>query len=136
MSRCLHKTGVLELAEPHRAGYFGTIPIEDAFPVRFHGHGLPKRSQPTPWWKAVWHLVVEIWVGSLLFAVLFTPAVLLDLAVKWLRANAQISEFLIALLTWTKYSIAVLDAALYLVFLLNMAWHFWNELHWGHTDHG
>src|SRR4051794_6061387 len=91
--------------------------------------------QPAPWWKPVWKLVVEVWVGSALFAVLFAPAVALDLAVKSLKTSAGVSEFLLGLLTWTKYTIAVIDALLYVVFMLNMAWHFLNEMRWRHATH-
>lgn len=90
---------------------------------------------PDPWWKPVWKLVVEVWVGSGLFAVLFAPAVALDLTVKALKTSWQVSDFLLTLLTWTKYAIAGVDALLYIVFMLNMAWHFLNELRWRHPDH-
>ncbi len=90
----------------------------------------PPGQQPHPWYKAVWDLVVEVWVGSLLFAILFTPAVGLDLSVKWLKTSSGASEFLLTLLTWTKYTIAVIDALLYVVFILNMAWRFLNKLQW------
>jgi len=80
-------------------------------------------------------LVVEVWIGSLLFAIIFAPAVGLDLAVKWLRTSSGASEFLLELLTWTKYTIAVLDALLYVVFMLNMAWRFVTELRWRTKDH-
>lgn len=93
-------------------------------------------QQPTPWWKPVWDLVVEVWVGSFLFAILFTPAVGLDLGVKALKTSWEVSEFLIGLLTWTKYTIAVLDALLYVGFMFNMAWRFINELRWRNTSHG
>jgi hypothetical protein len=89
-----------------------------------------------PWWKPVWKLVVEVWVGSILFAIIFTPAIVLDLAIGWLKTSSGASEFLIVLLTWTKYTIAVLDALLYVGFMLNMAWRFTNELQWRKTDHG
>jgi hypothetical protein len=102
-------------------------------------------QQPRPWWKPpwalpvwaqpVWALVVEVWVGSFLFAIIFAPAVGLDLAVKGLKSSFEVSDFLIGLLTWTKYTIAVLDALLYVVFMVNMAWRFLNELRWG-KDHG
>ena len=36
------------------------------------------RPQTDPWWKPVWDLVVEVWIGSVLFAVIFAPAVVLD----------------------------------------------------------
>jgi hypothetical protein len=91
--------------------------------------------QPRPWYKAVWDLVVEVWAGSVLFAIIFAPAVGLDLAVKWLKTSTGTSEFLLGLLTWTKYAIAVLDALLYVVFMVNMAWRFVNELRWRPTKH-
>lgn len=94
----------------------------------------PGRQQPA-WWKPVWDLVVEVWVGSFLFAILFAPAVGLDLCVKWLKSSWEISEFLLGLLTWTKYTVAVLDAMLYVVFILNMAWRFLNQLGWRKANH-
>ncbi len=96
-------------------------------------------GQPTPrwwWWKPVWDLVVEVWVGSALFAIIFAPAVGLDLTVKWLKTSSGASEFLLDLLTWTKYTIAVLDALLYVSFMANMAWRFRNELWRRKTNHG
>jgi hypothetical protein len=50
----------------------------------------------------VWDLVVEVWVGSILFAILFTTAVGLDLSVRLLKSSGEVSEFLLGLLTWTK----------------------------------
>lgn len=95
----------------------------------------PSGQGPRPWYKAVWALVVEVWIGSALFAILFAPAVGLDLAVKWLKTSSGTSEFLLGLLTGTKYAIAVLDALLYLIFMGNMAWRFLNELRWKEADH-
>jgi hypothetical protein len=93
-------------------------------------------QQSPAWWKPVWDLVIEVWVGSLLFAILFTPAVVLDLAIGWLKTSWKVSDFLIELLTWTKYTIAVIDAMLYVSFILNMAWRFMSELWRRRTDHG
>src|SRR5437870_12451677 len=92
-------------------------------------------QQNHPWWKPVWDLVVEVWVGSALFAILFAPAVGLDLAVQWLQTSSGASEFLVGLLTWTKYTIAILDVLLYVGFMLNMAWRFMNELRWSKKNH-
>jgi hypothetical protein len=97
---------------------------------------LTPGQQAPAWWKPVWDLVVEVWVGSILFAILFAPAVGLDLAVKSLKSSWDVSEFLITLLTWTKYTVAVLDAALYVIFILNMAWRFINQLRWNKGNHG
>ena len=96
----------------------------------------PSSGQQTPaWWKPVWDLVVEVWVGSLLFAIIFAPAIGLDLAVKWLKTHSEVSEFLANLLTWTKYIIAVIDTLLYIGFMLNMAWRFVQQLRWSRTNH-
>jgi hypothetical protein len=80
--------------------------------------------------KPVLELVVHVLVGSLLFTVIFAPAVGLDLLVRWLKTTAEVSEFLLSLLTWTKYAIAVIDALLYVGFMINMAWQFIHELRW------
>jgi hypothetical protein len=70
-------------------------------------------------------------VGSLLFAIIFAPAVGLDLAVKWLQNTLEVSEFLAVLLTWTKYLVASIDAFLYVVFMLRMGWDFVRKMLWG-----
>src|SRR4051794_30842540 len=88
---------------------------------------VPPKQQPH-WWRPVWDLVIEVWIGSLLFAILFAPAVVLDLGLAGLKEKWSVSEFLVGLLTWTKYTIAVLDALLYVAFIVNMAWRFINEL--------
>jgi hypothetical protein len=96
---------------------------------------IAPRPTPRPWYKVVWALVVEVWVGSALFAVLFAPAVGLDLIVNWLKTSSGASEFILGLLTLTKYAIAIVDALLYVVFILNMAWRFVNELRWRDNSH-
>src|ERR1700735_3084479 len=95
----------------------------------------PPDQQTKAWYKPVWDLVVEVWIGSALFAIIFAPAVGLDLAVKWLKTSSGASEFLVGLFTWAKDPISVLDALLYVGFMLNMAWRFLNELRWGKTNH-
>ena len=93
-------------------------------------------GQPTPaWWEPVWELVVHVLVGSVLLAIIFAPAVGLDLTVKWLKTTLEVSEFLAILLTWTKYVIAGIDALLYIVFMLRMGWLFVNKLFWGMPHH-
>jgi len=93
-------------------------------------------EQPPPaWWEPVWELVVHVLVGSLLFAVIFAPAVALDPAVKWLKTSLEVSDFLATLLTWTKYIIASIDALLYVIFMLRMGWLFVSKLLWGNSRH-
>lgn len=90
----------------------------------------PETKAPT-WWEPVWELVIHVLVGSLLFAIIFAPAVGLDLLVKWLEKDLGISDFLAKLLTWTKYAIASIDAILYVIFMLRMGWLFVKKLFWG-----
>ena len=82
---------------------------------RGHGWWEPARDIMVP----VWELVIHVVVGSLLFAIIFTPAVILDFLVEWLKGN--LSEFLAHLLTWTKYAVAIIDVVLYLLFMVVMA---------------
>jgi hypothetical protein len=83
------------------------------------------------WWEPVWELVVRVTVGSLLFAIIFAPAVGLDLAVGWLKANTAVSDFIVWLLTATKIAVGVIDAVLYVLFMLRMGWVFVRKLFWG-----
>jgi hypothetical protein len=72
--------------------------------------------QPAPhlgshrWWEPVLELVVHVVIGSSLFAIIFTPAVILDLTLNWLKHSLKISDFLTVLLTYTKYCVGALDA--------------------------
>jgi hypothetical protein len=92
------------------------------------------RGQNPRWWVPVLNLVVHIVLGSLLFAVIFTPAVLLDFLVQWLKAETNISEFLATLLTGAKITLALIDTALYFLWVLRMSWLFVREL-WGFEHH-
>lgn len=96
-------------------------------------------AQPGPkapaWWEPLWELVVHVLVGSLLFAIIFAPAVGLDLTVKWLKDSFAVSEFVSTLLTWTKYVVGVIDAVLYVAFMANMGWLFLSKLSWSKLAH-
>jgi len=87
-------------------------------------------NQVPNWWKPVWELVIHVLVGSGLFALVFAPAIGLDLVIRWIKEETLISEFLATLLTWTKVVVAVTDAGLYVVFILRMAWLFIIQI-WG-----
>jgi hypothetical protein len=95
---------------------------------------LPNTSNRSVWWEPVWELVVHVVVGSLLFAIIFAPAILLDFLVQWLKETLNVSEFLVTLLTWTKFIIAVMDVGLYLLFMVRMAWLFAVKL-WKRESH-
>ncbi|MCI0700261.1 MAG: hypothetical protein L0241_04175 [Planctomycetia bacterium] len=75
----------------------------------------------TRWWEPVWELVVHVFVGSFLFAVIAIPAVAIDLGVTWIKKTLEPSEFLVDLLTVVKYIVALIDALHYVVFLIGTA---------------
>jgi hypothetical protein len=78
------------------------------------------------WLYPLIELVVHVWVGSLLFALVFTPAVGLEFGIKWLEG--QVSETLLAVLKATKVAAVILDAVLYIAFLIYMGVLFVREL--------
>ncbi|MBY0456703.1 MAG: hypothetical protein K2V38_05160 [Gemmataceae bacterium] len=78
------------------------------------------------WLYPLIELVVHVWVGSLLFALVFAPAVALEVGIKWLEG--RVSETLLAVLKATKVAAVVLDALLYVVFLVYMGTLFVREL--------
>lgn len=80
--------------------------------------GSSPESTYKKWWVPVWELVVHVFIGSFLFAVIAVPGVGLDLGVKWLKEELRPSEFTIDLLTWVKYAALAIDGFLYIVFLL------------------
>jgi len=96
----------------------------------------PLAGQPAPpqsshkWWEPVLELVTHVVIGSFLFAIIFTPAVLLDLALNWLKHTLQISDFLAVLLIYTKYFVGALDAFLYISWMFNLSWLFFRKLKW------
>jgi hypothetical protein len=87
-----------------------------------------RQSRFPSWWVPSWKLLGHVIGGSLLFAALVVPAVVLDLAVVWMKQTISISDFLAILLTIVKYVIAVLDAFLYLALMIKMGWDFFREI--------
>ena len=78
------------------------------------------------WLYPLIELVVHVWVGSLLFALVFAPAVALEFGIKLLEG--RVSETLLAVLKVTKVVAVVLDAVLYAIFLIFMGVLFVREL--------
>ncbi|HEV8060989.1 MAG TPA: hypothetical protein VGP68_14005 [Gemmataceae bacterium] len=87
------------------------------------------------WWEPLWELVIHVLVGSLLFAVIFAPAIGLEFLVRWLVESLQVSETLSRILTFTKYAVAAIDAVLYILFMVKMGWDFVRKLFWGLPHH-
>jgi hypothetical protein len=84
-------------------------------------------AERRPWWLApLVDLVIHVLVGSVLFAVIFAPAVALEFAIEAL-AN-RISDTLMLILKVTKVTIAAIDAMLYIVFMVRMGVEFIRDL--------
>jgi hypothetical protein len=88
----------------------------------------PPEQPPDSWWEPIWELVVHVLIGSVLFAIIFAPAVGLDLAVRWLKTSLDVSEPLLILLTSVKYFVAGVDALVYVAYILRMTWRFLRKL--------
>lgn len=80
-----------------------------------------------PWWLApLIDLVIHLLIGSVLFAVVFAPAVVLELLLE--AVKGQISETLMAILKATKIAVAGIDAVLYIAFIVRMGIEFLRDL--------
>lgn len=110
-------------------------PYEQEEALRRRGNHRRRVGQSHSWWKPVLELVIHVLVGSFLFAAIFAPAIGLDLLIHWLKEKYKVSEFLLALLTYMKYFVAGVDAFLYALFILKMAWLFIRNMIWGEPDH-
>ena len=89
----------------------------------------PKQAESIYW--LIWELIVHVFVGSALFALIFVPAIGLDYVLHLLKQNfAEMSETLNTILVSVKYAIAGLDALTYLILLVNMCWNFVRKLKW------
>lgn len=100
-----------------------------------HQPGSSAAPKKHKWWEPVLELVMHVLIGSLLFAVIFTPAVLLDLGLGWLKSKYHISDFLANLLVYTKYFVGGLDALLYVIWMVNLSWLFVGKLKWKVPSH-
>lgn len=84
-------------------------------------------AENRPWWLApLLDLIVHVLVGSLLFAVIFAPAVALELLLK--EIEGRISDTLMTILKVTKVAVAIIDALLYIIFIARMGIEFVREL--------
>jgi hypothetical protein len=71
---------------------------------------------------SIWRFLTHVLVGSFLFAVTFAPAVGLDLLIRWLKDEVQVSEGLAFILSVVKYLLAGIDAVVYLGFVVRKSW--------------
>ena len=67
------------------------------------------------WWHPISHLAGHIVVGSILFCIVAVPAVVLAIALKYLR-TLEVPEFTITVLTMLDHTILVGDCLLFVVY--------------------
>lgn len=73
------------------------------------------------WWKPLVEFLIQVILGSLLFVIIFAPAVGLNFLVKWLSAQG-ITSLLVYIVTAAEYILVLIDLAVYVAFLLRTAW--------------
>lgn len=81
-------------------------------------------------WKPAWKFAIHVVLSSVLFALIFVVALLLDFGAKELKESASPSEYLIWLLTGAKYIVATVDVVVYVSLVITMSVEFLRELWW------
>ena len=81
------------------------------------------------WWAPLVEFAVHVTVGTAIFLVIAVPAVLLDLATGWLKAQG-LHELISGGLVGMKFVLFGLDLALFMVYLANASWKFLKKLEW------
>lgn len=80
-----------------------------------------------PWWSPIVHAFTHALVGTAIFIIIAAAAVLLGVFVKWLELFG-VSTYVVGVLTLLEYAIVTIDAAGYLVYLVNTGYQAWKEL--------
>ena len=80
---------------------------------------MPAQNHAPNWWHPVWEFVIHVLIGSVLFAIIATPAIGLDFGMQWLETK-EVSWGVIYILAGVKYAVLLLDCGLYLYFLWKM----------------
>jgi hypothetical protein len=74
-------------------------------------------DQPSAWWLTLWEFAVHVIVGTLLFLIIYAPAVGLNFLVHWMTSK-EIDRFVIVVVQGAEYALIIADSALYLAFLI------------------
>jgi len=77
--------------------------------------------------RLVWHFVIHILVGTILFIVIGAAVVALHWFVTWMAAQG-VSDYLITVLQGLEYAVFALDALAYVWFLVRVSWKFLREI--------
>lgn len=77
--------------------------------------------------KLVWHFVIHIFVGTVLFMAIGAAVVALHWFVTWMAAQG-VSSYLITVLQGLEYAVFALDTLAYVWFLVRVSWKFLREI--------
>lgn len=64
-------------------------------------------------WAAVVHFAVHALIGLAIFAIIASPAVVLNFVIKFIQSHGA-SSYIVNVLTFVEYSVITIDALLYL----------------------
>lgn len=74
-------------------------------------------------WKGIIkHFFIHVLTGIAIFAIIAIPAILLDIAIRFLKSS-EIDNIIVWALIIAKYIIFFMDLMLFLVFMGRISWH-------------
>jgi len=73
------------------------------------------------WWFPLWEFLIHVTVGTGIFVLIGTPAIMLDRLIHWLSTK-NISIFIIYGLKFSEYTLFIADIILFFVFIARTAW--------------
>jgi len=96
------------------------VPIVSAVPA------IPAETQDKPWWAPIAHFAAHTLVGTAIFIIIGLPAVGLSLGIEWL-ARLGVPAFPLSVLSLLEESLCVIDAGLFLVYIILTSYHAFKE---------
>jgi hypothetical protein len=79
-----------------------------------------------PWWAPIAHFAAHTTVGTAIFVIIGIPAVALSFGVDWLGAHG-FPPFPVMVLHFVEEALCVVDACLFLVYILVTSYHAFRE---------
>lgn len=72
------------------------------------------------WWEPIWAFAVHSIVGTTVFVLIAVPAILLNVAIKWL-GERNVSPYLLGGLACAEYLLFTVDLLLFVIFIIRTA---------------
>jgi hypothetical protein len=76
----------------------------------------------TAWYFPILEFAIHALVGTIIFLILATPAVGLNLLVHWLESSLKVEWTIIWLLKAIEYAVILIDGTFFIYFLGKKAW--------------